>query len=371
MPGVNALPRSLVQPFRKNELIIGSGWRGFFAPYNIALGSSVASTAVGPTILDLTQGPFNASAPELLGFRDTGWIKDFKATPGSKIGQVRSGYRGAVRAQYRGQVDETFEFKFREYGRLQYRLATGTNVINLLAGTTAGGTVGPLSASGAVAIGITNYTAGTYPYGVGGVGVAPTVTLASAPSGAGIVAGSFIVCDQDYTPLQGGIIGDAGTPVFSGAVTDVDYIRKNSDYVSRVTLVVGNILTLDQPFVGGGSGDPAPIGPGSTANPQYKVQAIVGWSSREGGTFISEWSALFLMNTIDNAQIAVYYPHVSIMANRDVAAAWAIENVGTTDLGGAELDAQFAALAFDDPLDGETVVGYKAFYPRSGQSIGF
>lgn len=368
MPGVGALPRSLVQPFRKNELVVGSGWRCYFAPYNIALGSGVANTAVGPTILNLMAGPFNSNAPTGFGFIDLGWIKDFKLTPESKIGQVRSGYRGAIRAQYRGQVGESFEFKFREYGRLQYRLATGTNVINLLAGANASTTIGPISASGAVTLTVSAYTAGTDPYGVGGSGVAPTLTVGSAPSGAGIGVGSYIVCDQDYSPATYGIVGDAGVPVFQNAVTDPDYIRKNSDYVSRVTGVAGNVLTLDQPFVGGGSGNPAPIGPGSVT---YKVQAILGWAAREGGTFISEWSGLFLMNTIDNAQIAVYYPHISIVQNRDVAASWAIENVGTTDLGGYELDAQYQALAFDDPEDGETVVGYKAFYPRPQQNIGY
>lgn len=368
MPGVGALPRSLVQPFRKNELVIGSGWRCYFAPYNIALGSGVANTAVGPTILNLASGPFNSNAPTSFGFIDTGWIKDFKLTPESKIGQVRSGYRGAIRAQYRGQVGESFEFKFNEYGRLQYRLATGTNVINLLAGTTGGGTVGPISASGATTVTVTAYSAGTDPYGVGGVGVAPTLTVGSSPSGAGITVGSYIVCDADYNPATYGIVGDTGVPVFQNAITDVDYIRKTSDYVSRVTNVVGNVMTLDQPFVGGGSGNPAPLGPGQVG---YKVQAIVGWTAREGGTFISEWSALFLMNTIDNAQIAVYYPHVSIVQNRDVAASWAIENIGTTDLGGYQLDAQYQALAFDDPEDGETVVGYKAFYPRPLQNIAY
>lgn len=373
MPGVGALPRSLVQPFRKNELIVGSGWRGYFAPYNAALGSAVANTAVGPTLLDLTQGPWDSNNPQTWGtgtWVDTGWIKDFKLTPESKIGQVRSGYRGAVRAQYRGQVGESFELKFNEYGRLQYKLATGTNVINLLTSLTPS-TVGPVSATGYAAVSITAYSAGVSPYGVGGAGTAPTLTMASAPSGIGIAVGGFIVCDQDYVPGTYGLVGDAGTPVFQNAVTDVNYIRKNSDYVSRVTAVVGNVMTLDQPFIGGGSGTPAPIGPGSLTNPTYKVQPIVGWSAREGGTFISEWSAVFLMNTIDNAQIAIYYPHVSINQNKDVAASWAIENVGTTDLGGAQLDAAFEALAFDDPLDGETVVGYKAFYPRPGQNIGY
>jgi hypothetical protein len=78
---------------------------------------------------------------------------------------------------------------------------------------------------------------------------------------------------------------------------------------------------------------------------------------------------LFIMDTIDAAQIACYYPHVSISQFRDVAA-WTIENQGTTDQTGYELDAMFEALAFDDPIDGETVVGYKAFYPRPGQAIG-
>lgn len=369
MPGVSALPRSLVQPFRKNELIIGSGWRALFAPYNIALGSSVASTAVGPTILDLTTGPFDSNNPQNFGFLDLGWIKDAKLTPESKIGQVRSGYRGAVRAQYRGQVGESLEFKFREYGRLQYRLATGTNVINLLSGTVPQ-TNGPLSASGAIKVAVTAYASGTAPYGVGGQGTAATLTVASSPSGAGIAVGSYIVSDIDYNPTTYGIVGDAGVPVFQNAVVDIDYIRLNSDYVARVTAINGNVLTLDLPFQGGGSGSPAPYGPGST-NPQSFVQVIKGWSAREGGTFIGEWTGLFLMNTIDGAQIAVYYPHLSILQNRDVAGAWAIENVGTTDLGGAELDAQFTALAFDDPLDGETVVGYKAFYPRPNQNIGY
>ena len=95
---------------------------------------------------------------------------------------------------------------------------------------------------------------------------------------------------------------------------------------------------------------------------------ISGWAAREGGTFISEYSALFILDTVDSAQIAVYYPHVSISQFRDVGA-WTLENAGTTDETGYELDTVMEALAFDDPLDGETVVGYKAFYPRPNQNI--
>src|SRR3984957_6028055 len=125
-------PKSLQQPFRQSKLVVGAGWRAFFANYNKALYAQSGITTQGPTILDMKTGPFNSSPPPT-GGTDLGWIKDFKATVESKIGQVRSGYRGAVRAQYRGQVGESFEMKFREYGRMQYRLGTGTNVLNILA----------------------------------------------------------------------------------------------------------------------------------------------------------------------------------------------------------------------------------------------
>ena len=356
------LSKALVQPFRKNTLLIGAGWRALFATYNPALGSSVASTAIGPTIVDLqTQGPFNTNAPPA-GWTDCGWIKDFKLTPGSKIGQVRSGYRGAVRAQYRGEVGESFEFKFREAARMQWKIATGTDPFNLINNATAGtgaNAVGPLSASGAPKTSMVSYSSTPLPATL-------TVTSAAAIS---VSSGMYVVCDVDYTTIQTGVVGSAGIPVQPGQVTDVDYIRKTSDFVARVTNVQANVLTLDQPFVGGGSSVSA-ITPGNPSPPAgSNVQVISGWAAREGGTFITEWSALFIMDTIDSAQIAVYYPHVSIAQFRDLGA-WAIENIGTTDETGYELDCVMNALAFDDPIDGETVVGYKAFYPRPNQAIG-
>ena len=370
-------PRSLQQLFRKSMLTVGAGWRGYFATYNAALGSAVASTLSGPTIVDLTAGPFDSANPQSWvtggaaapqnAFADLGWMKELKITSASKIGMVRSGYRGAVRAQYRGEVGEQVTWKFREYGRMQYKIASGTNVINLLAASgLAGGTSGPLSASGAPSVGVSSYSPGTAPYGVGGQGTAATLTLSSSPTPAQIGVNSYIVCDQDYSLSSFGLVGDSGTPVFQNAVTDVDYTRKNSDYVALVTAINGNVLTLGGPFLGGGSGNPTPLGPAAAGS---KVQAIKGWVSREGGTYISEWTAMFVMNTIDGAQLICYFPHISIGQPTDVAASWAIENIGTTDLGGYEIDAQYNALAFDDPLDGETVVSYRAYYPKFQQPV--
>lgn len=318
----------------------------------------MASTVLGPTILDLqTAGPFNSNAPPT-GWTDLGWIKDFKMTPGSKIGQVRSGYRGAVRAQYRGEVGESFDFEFREPTRMQWKIATGTDPFNLIAGAIPT-TAGPLSASGAPKTAMVSYN----PNG-------PTLTVTSSAI-IGVSGGQnaeYIVVDADYVPGQSGIVGSAGIPIQPNAVTDIDYIRKTSDFVARVVSVTNNVLTLDQPLVGGGSSSTL-LAPGFATPPaNSNVQKILGWAAREGGTFITEWSALFIMDTIDACQIAVYYPHVSIAQFKDVDA-WAIENIGTTDETGYGLQCSMNALAFDDPIDGETVVGYRAFYPRPGQSI--
>lgn len=366
-----SFPKSLQQPFRKNKLVVGAGFRAYFAPYNIALGSAVASTVLGPTIVDLTQGPFDSYNPPF-GLADLGWVKDFKLTVESKIGQVRSGYRGAVRAQYRGQVGESFELKFNEYGRMQYRLATGANTFNLLgASGLSGGTSGPLSASGAPNCLVNSYTVAT-PQGWNETYTSnATVTLNTPPTPAQIGVGTYIAMENDYVVgTYGSALSDAGVPVYQNAVTDIDYYRKNTDYVARVTGINGNVLSLDQPFVGGGSGNPTGqfnylTGTGAAG---MKIVAIKGFAAREGGTFIGEWTCLLLNNTVDGAQIVIYYPHVSIMQNRDVAAAWTIENAGTTDESGFQLDAQFAALAFDDPIDGETVVAYKAYYFKSGEA---
>jgi hypothetical protein len=352
------MPRSLVQPFRKNTVMIGAGWRAYFAPFDAASAATTIDKSVGPRILDLSQGPFDRARVTPAGFFDLGWTRDFAVTTDTRIGQLRAGYRGAVSLQFRGQIGETFEFKFREYGRLQYKIATGANIMNLIPGTVPS-TLGPLSATGGASTGLTAYTAVDNSAGIGGQ---PTVTVASV---AGFSAGQFIVADIDYNPATYGMVGDAMTPVFPNAVTDIDFIRKNSDYVARVVGISGTKLILDQQFAGGGGFGNVTPQAGS------KVQRIVGFAARNGGTYISEWTGLFLMDTVDQCQFAVYYPHVSILTPRNIANAYAIENIGTTDLTGYELDAQYAALAFDDPEDGETVVGYRAMYLRPNGVPGY
>lgn len=359
------LSKSLTQPLRKNMLLIGSGWRGFFAPFDYV--ASLACPTGGPNILDLQrQGPFNTAPFEgcevgynllysaagalIPGWTDTGWIKDFKITNNTKVGQVRSGYHGAVRAQYRGEIGEQCDFKFNEYGRLQYKLATGVQLYNTLASTGTPSSVGPLNSPGNDAVSMTSYSAS-------GSGAGAELTVDSA---SGFAVNQYIVCDIDYVPNTGGLAGENGAFAFPNAITDVDFIRKTSDFVARITAIVGDVLTLDQPFIGGGS----PAANNGIPPAASKVQQVTGWTAANGGTFIQEWSGLFIADSNDGAQIALYYPHLSINQYRGMAN-WAIENIGTTDLTGMQLDAMFEALAYDDPMTGETVVSYTGFYPNA------
>jgi len=370
-----ALSKALVQPFRKSELMLGSGWRGFFAPFNIAYNFNQSSSQFGPTILDLQNlGPFNTNNMPA-GWFDLGWIGGFKITPGSKIGQIQSGYRGAVRQQVRGEVAEQFEFQFKEFTRLAWKIATGTQIFNLLQ-TPTSQTQGPLSGSGATtyALGASGYVASG---AVANYGGQPTLYVTSG-LGASFNVNDRIVCDADFVTSAypyGGFAGSNGIPIYpNNAPSDVDFIRKTSDFVSRVIAVVTGVgspvqdaLILDEVFVGGGSSSTLLIGP--TSPPAgSKIQKIVGIAAREGGTYITEWSALFILDAQDGDQLAQYYPHVSISQFKDVST-WSINNIGTTDTTGYQLDCMMQSLAFDDPEDGETVVGYRAFYPNPNASI--
>ena len=382
-----AFSKALTQPFRRNELAIGAGWRAYFAPFNAPFWANQVNSAVGPTILDLQfNGPFNTNNMPA-GWFDLGWINSFKLTPQSKVGQIKSGYRGATRAQVRGEIGEQFEFKFREFSRMAFRLSTGCEIFNLLKVNSAS-TVGPLSMSGATAtpVGASGYQA------TGGTATDPKVAglptvFLPAGSGSLFTVGQAIVVDYDYDKATVGFVGSVGIPVFvNNAPNDVDFIRRTSDFIQTIKAIVTNVagvagsqdaLVLNGIFAGGGASpsvNPGPTGPTNNNAPNGgtgtspKVQVIQGWSSREGGTFILDYSALFIADTIDGDQFAVYYPHVSINQFKDIAA-WQIANAGTTDETGYELDANFEALAFDDPLDGETVVGYKAWYPSTGTAV--
>lgn len=367
-----ALPKSLTQPLRQGQLTVGAGWRAYFAPFNQALAVNYSSTVLGPTIYDLlVTGKFIDSTSPPAGWFDLGYVSNFKFTPQSKTGNVVAGYRGAIRAKYRAECGEKMSFQFEEMTHTALSIATGTQVFNLIRSTATASTTGPLSSSGTPAIPM-----GASGYIPTGLGSGPTTGLPTlfvpAGSGALFAAGTYIVADQDYNGTSFGFVGDAGANVFQGAVSSVDFIRMTSDYVACVQTVVANAATgqdaliLTGKFCGGGNQATLGTTPNTAPTTGAKVQAISGFSSREGGTFIKEWSAVFTMDTIDASQVMFYYPRIAPDSFGGLDAT-ALQNA--TAMQKYVLNASFDALAFDDPFDGETVVAYRAYYPHPNQNI--
>lgn len=365
-----ALPLSLTQPLRQGQLNIGAGWRAHFAPFNQALAVTNSSTLLGPTIYDYAVSKKFLDGTPVPPWTDLGWVTKFKFTPGSKIGTIMTGYRMAARAKYRGDVAEKLSFTFEESTRWAYKIATGNAVYNILATTQTAISDAPFAATGTPAIPM-----GASGYIATGLASGPTNGLPTlfVPSGSGALfpAGTYIVCDQDYNTSQFGFVGDAGANVFQGAVTDVDFIRKTSDYVAMVVQVVAgaaagqDALILNQAFIGGGNNalsDTPNIAPSAGA----KVQALVGYATRGGGTTITEWSGIFVLDTIDGSQLLRYYPRLAPDQEPGISSA----NVeGINSMQKYSLEAALEAMAFDDPWDGETVVSYEAYFPRGGQQI--
>src|SRR5581483_44447 len=190
------LPKSLTQPFRQGNLVIGSGVRAYFAPFNQAYSQTQTNIALGATIYDLVvTGKFiDAAAGPPAGWFDLGWGEKFKETPGNKIGNVASGYRGAIRAKYRAEVGSKVAFVFKEVSHLAIKIATGTQTFNLLNTNAPASTTSPIGSSGtpAVALSASGYVAaGAVANFVG----QPTLYV-PAGSGALFPAGSYIVCDK-------------------------------------------------------------------------------------------------------------------------------------------------------------------------------
>jgi hypothetical protein len=327
------ISKSLVQPFRKPMVLVGSGFRGFFAPF--AQGADPAPTLFDPA----RQGRFDTNSPPA-GWFDLGWVDQFRRSPSGRIGQIRSGYRGAVRAQYRGEIGSSLEFEFREWGKLQMALAVGTAHFNILKAA-AGSPQQPLGGTPQAASAL-------------GAGSTATSLVLAVGGGAQFQAGEFIAVDVDYTG-QAGYIGSGiqATFVPAGAVTDPDYVRRVTFNVGAIQAISGDTLTLEQPLLGGA--------PPASA----KVQAVTGFTSREGSSFIQAWSAVFVVDTADGAQLYYYYPQLSVASEREDST-FNVDNVGAADVKGYALRAEFNALAFEDPVDGETVVCYRGFFPAPG-----
>jgi hypothetical protein len=302
--------------------------RAYFAPVNRA--------AQVPVIFDPSvQSSFNLDSPPA-PWISLGWIQGFTRKPLSKTASLLTGIPAATLEQVREILGAQVSFQFLSWTKLTMALATGSQHMNLLA---------PASGAAAAADGAHAASAVTVQTGA----TSTFVALASTDA-VKFATGNIVAIDSDYT----GQTGFVGSPVSGAylrqALSDVDYIRRITFNVAFVSQVTSAGLTLAAPL------------PGGVPAAGTKLQAVIGFVDREGGSFYQEWSGLFILQGTQGDRVFFYYPRLQTLIGAEESAL-SLAGQQKSTLERILLNAQFQALPVADPLDGERVVCYRSFIP--------
>ena len=255
-----------------------------------------------------------------------------------------TGAPGFASGQVRTDVDATVSVEFESWGKVQMALAAGAqqmNVLRVQTGAAANGSGGPAVA----AVGLTAGSALT----------SATALDVGATAAAGFVVGDIVAVDVDYAG-QTGFVGSgvSGGYVKSAAAigTDVDYVRRVTLNVGRVTGVAAGVLSLGAALI---AGVPAA---------GMKVSRVVGFCDREGGSFFQEWSGLFVMDGVQGDRVAFHYPRLQTTAG---AAEKMVEVAGPIEK--TRLVGSFRGLPVKDANDGEMVVCFRSYLPGAMRGV--
>ncbi len=314
--------------------------RAYFAPVNRVSGQPTLFDPAGMAAFALETPP----APWV----DLGWCTGFARKSGAKVEALVAGAPGVAVGQVRTETAATVELELDAWGKLQMALSAGCqqmNVLKTLTGTTANG-------SGGAAIAAVALTAGSSATSASALDV-------GAAAAAGFNVGDLVAVDVDYAGTRGFVgSGVSGGYVKSAALigADVDYVRRITLNVARITAITGGVLTLGSPLL---AGVPAT---------GMKVSGVAGFCDREGGSFFQEWSALFCMEGVQGDRVFYHYPRLQAMAG--------IAERGE-DLPGApkgtlerlRLAGSFRALPVKDANDGETVVCFRSYLPGAMRAV--
>ncbi|HVN18277.1 MAG TPA: hypothetical protein VMU05_05870 [Dongiaceae bacterium] len=319
-------------PLRSAMVPVTRQMRAYFAPVN--------RTTEAPTIFDPGMaGRFSLDAPPA-PWIDLGWIENFVRWYETPTDVVRVGARSLPAGQFRGALEARVEFDFRQWGKLQMALACGSEHMNVLAPVAGSGSPAPSGGTPASAVAVVpGSTASELVFGPGAVSA--------------FAVGNLLAVDEDYQQQ----VGYVGSGIAAAYVGDPAAVKRDSNYVRRVTFNVGRVaattatsVLLAQPLVGG-----APA-MGASA------QVVVGFVDREGGSFFQEWSGLFVAEEESGGRVCFYYPRLSAgkPAGKAVREDFAVIQ---KPLSAVSLRASFLALPYVDTNDGQTVLCYRSYLP--------
>lgn len=313
---------------------VANRFRAFFAPVDRATAS--------PTFFDpAQQGTFALDVPPS-PWIDLGWISAFTRKSVSTIGPLRTGAPAIVQTQVRTEVEATVALEFESWGKLQLAVSSASEQMNLLvtaAGTNSNGSGGTAAQATPLTIAGSSATA-----------------LNVGAAAANFNVGDIVAVDLDYTG-QTGYVGSGVSAAYvtsSAAVNgDINYLRRVTLNVGRVTAIAGGILSLGSPLIAG-----AP-----TAGMQ--VSRVAGFCDREGGRFFQEWSALFVFDGRQGDRVLYHYPRLQPMQGAaEIAGALPSTAPGLASaLERVRLAAAFRALPVPDANDSAQVLCFRSYLP--------
>ena len=305
--------------------------RVYFAPVN--------RTTETPTIFDASLATtFQTNNPPS-PWIDLGWISNFVRKTDAKVAAVSLGVPSLARYQVRQTAGATVSFAFEQWSKLTMGLSGGAEHMNVLmpaSGSAANGSGGIAGVAQAIVFNGPTSTS------------AAVIALDTADL-ANYAAGSLVTVDVDYTG-QVGFVGSGVNAAYvktaNSVANDPDYVRRVSFNVARVQQVTAHALLLAQPLL---AGVPAA---------GMKVQQLTVFVDREGGTFLQEWSALFVMNGEQGDAVFFHYPRLQAMEGP-------AETTSTLQkpLERLMLSAAFRALPVIDAVDGQSVFCFRTYVP--------
>ncbi|MBB6145723.1 hypothetical protein HNQ77_003684 [Silvibacterium bohemicum] len=267
---------------------------------------------------------------------DLGWIEDFSRKSLSKTSGLVTGSPGVTQFQVKETLDATVSLRFKTWSKLTMALSAGSQHMNLLAPATG---VAPNGSGSKAATAVNLAASGS------------TANFLYMSSTTGFSAGMIVAVDADYAG-QTGFVGSGVSAAYVQSATavnsDPDYIRRVTFNVARVSQATSSGLQLAEPLIAG-----VPAG-------TMRVQQVLGFVDREGGTFFQEWSGLFVMPGEQGERILFYYPRLQATGGAAEATTSLV-----APLERVALSASFRALPVVDANDGQQAVCFRSFFPSA------
>lgn len=303
--------------------LFANGVRAFVAAVDRNAGAPAAFDAA-------SMGRFDLNAPPM-GWLDAGVVVDVKRSAENGIVPIWSGAPATVKSQARGKIGETVTVTFPGWTRVAVALSAGTQTVNLLRTNGAGGVIAEA---------------------VSGGSSATVLQLAAATS---VQAGDIVVVEPDYTGATGYVgSGIAGAYVSTAPSSNDQHLaRRVSFNVARVLRVLNGVVTLASALPAGA--------PAAGA----KVSVVQGFRDRNGGAFLQEWSALFVVDGVQGDRLLLHYPRLQ-PAGEGAAETQAVLAAGVSRWRPV---ACLRALPVTDAMDGEQAVCFRTYLPAPMRTV--